>query len=35
MGIVFRDVEGCILVEFLPRKETGNAVSYMQTLQKP
>jgi hypothetical protein len=34
MGKFFCDAEGCILIYFLPKTETGNAVSYAQMLQK-
>jgi hypothetical protein len=34
MGLVIWDAKGQILVDFLPRKVTVNAVHYVQTLQK-
>jgi hypothetical protein len=34
MATVFWDVEGCILVDFMYRKETVTAVRYVQILQK-
>jgi hypothetical protein len=33
-GKIFQDAEVCVLVNFLPRKETVNAVHYVQRLQK-
>jgi hypothetical protein len=34
VAIVFWDAEGCILVNFLPRKENINAIRYVQMFQK-
>lgn len=34
MRTVFWDVEGCILIEFLPPGETINAAHYIETLKK-
>jgi hypothetical protein len=34
MRIVFWVAEACILIHFLPRKETVNAVCYIHILQK-
>jgi hypothetical protein len=34
IGTVFLDAKWCILVDFLPRKESVNAVHYVKMLQK-